>query len=309
MQLRSVEYFCALARERHFARAAEQCGVSQPTLSAGIAALEEQLGQRLVVRDRRFIGLTPEGERVLPVARHLVAAVGALRHAAADPGPLRGELRLGAIPAAMPVIGVVLHALKRRHPDVRASVTSMTSRDIDRGLDEYALDAGLTYLDSEPLQHVLQVPLYTERYMLVAHRDMVVGQGAVGQGGVGWAEAAALPLCLLPLTMQNRRILDARLAEAGIEIVPQATANSYIALLSMLGMGGLASIMPHTYAPFVAADPMLVVHEIAGQGAGTSVGLVVRDRQPLTPLASAAFALAQSQQLRAMLDDVEAFRR
>ncbi len=309
MQLRSVEYFCALARERHFARAAEQCGVSQPTLSAGIAALEALLGQRLVVRDRRFIGLTPEGERVLPVARHLVAAVGALRHAAADPGPLRGEMRLGVIPAAMPVIGAVLHALKRRHPDVRASVTSMTSRDIDRGLDEYALDAGLTYLDSEPLQHVLQVPLYTERYMLVAHRDMVVGQGAVMPGPVGWAEAAALPLCLLPLTMQNRRILDARLAEAGIEIVPQATANSYIALLSMLGMGGLASIMPHTYAPFVAADPMLVVHEIAGQGAGTSVGLVVRDRQPLTPLASAAFALAQSQQLRAMLDDVEAFRR
>lgn len=303
MQLRAVEYFCALAREQHFARAAEQCGVSQPTLSAGIAALEELLGRRLVVRDRRFVGLTPEGERVLPVAQQLVAAFGAMRHAAEEPGPLTGELRLGVIPAAMPVTGAILNALRVRHPALRVSVTSLTSREIDRGLDEYALDAGVTYLDSEPLQHVLQVPLYTEHYMLVAHHDM-----AIPDGPIAWADAAALPLCLLPLSMQNRRILDAKLAEAGTVAIPRVTANSYIALLSMLSMGGLASIMPRTYSPYVAADPMLVVHEIAGQTRGTSVGVVVRDRQPLTPLANAAFTMAQSHQMRTILDKVQAIR-
>lgn len=303
MQLRSVEYFCALARERHFARAAEQCGVSQPTLSAGIAALEELLGQRLVIRDRRFVGLTEEGQRVLPVAQNLVATFVAMRHAVKEPGPLRGELRLGVIPAAMPVTGAVLYALKLRHSELRVSISSLTSRDIDRGLDEYALDAGLTYLDSEPLQHVLQVPLYTEHYMLVAHRDM-----AIPEGPIDWAAAATLPLCLLPLTMQNRRILDAKLAKAGVDAVPYATANSYIALISMLSMGGLASIMPRTYARFVAAEPALVVREIAGQGQGTSVGLVVRDRQPLAPLASAAFTLAQSHHMRDILNKVQAIR-
>ena len=68
MQIRTIEYFVALARERHFGRAAAACGVTQPTLSSGIGALEDELGVRLVLRDRRFAGLTVEGEAALPWA-------------------------------------------------------------------------------------------------------------------------------------------------------------------------------------------------------------------------------------------------
>ena len=56
-----LEYFIALAREQHFGRAAEECGVTQPTLSAGIKQLEDTLGVMLVQRGSRFQGLTPEG--------------------------------------------------------------------------------------------------------------------------------------------------------------------------------------------------------------------------------------------------------
>ena len=61
MQLRHLRYFVTLARIRHFARAAEECGVSQPTLSSGLIALEQEFGRRLIDRDRRFVGLTPHG--------------------------------------------------------------------------------------------------------------------------------------------------------------------------------------------------------------------------------------------------------
>jgi DNA-binding transcriptional LysR family regulator len=213
-----------------------------------------------------------------------------------DRGPLQGELRIGAIPAVLAEIGTFVHAIRLRHPELRVSVSSLTSRQIDRGLDDYELDVGVTYLDSEPLAHVLQVELYRERYILVAHRDM-----GVADGPVTWAEAAALPLCLLPLSMQNRRILDAKLTAAGTAVAPKATANSYVALISMLRMGQLASIMPHSYAPYVAGDPLLNAHEISGQPTGTSVGVVVRDRQPLAPLANAAFLVAQSELLRRAL--------
>ena len=67
-----LEFIIALARERHFGRAAEACGVSQPTLSAGIKQLEEILGVLLVQRGSRFQGFTPEGERVLDWARRIV---------------------------------------------------------------------------------------------------------------------------------------------------------------------------------------------------------------------------------------------
>ena len=60
-----LEYFIALAREKHFGKAAEDCGITQPTLSAGIRQLEDMLGVMLVQRGSRFQGLTPEGQRVL----------------------------------------------------------------------------------------------------------------------------------------------------------------------------------------------------------------------------------------------------
>ena len=73
MQFRQLEYFVAVARERHFARAAEACYVSQPALSASIAKLERELGVTLINRDHNFEGLTAEGERLAVWARRILA--------------------------------------------------------------------------------------------------------------------------------------------------------------------------------------------------------------------------------------------
>ena len=67
-----LEFILALAREKHFGRAAEACGVTQPTLSAGVKQLEEQMGVLLVNRGSRFQGFTPEGQRILEWARRIV---------------------------------------------------------------------------------------------------------------------------------------------------------------------------------------------------------------------------------------------
>ena len=74
-----LEYLLALARERNFGRAAETCGVTQPTFSAGIKQLEDTLGVMLVQRTSRFLGFTAEGERVLDWARTIVADTRAMR--------------------------------------------------------------------------------------------------------------------------------------------------------------------------------------------------------------------------------------
>ncbi|MBB5687796.1 LysR family transcriptional regulator [Sphingobium boeckii] len=294
MQLRFLDYFVALAREKHFARAAESCHVTQPTLSAGIAALEEMLGKRLVNRDRRFIDLTPEGHSILPFARQLLADHEGLRHAIDAPaGPLRGQLRIGSIPAAMPSIGFLMKALHASHPRLTVTIRSLTSREIERGLLDYEIDAGLTYLDNEPPAQVRSVPLYAERYMFATRADAPLG----GLERIAWKDAAEAPLCLLHEGMQNRRILDAHLVTLGLKADPVATADSYVALLSMVSHGGLSSIVTDSHGEFVAGDPDLRVIDIVDPAPPNTIGLVVLDREPLSPLAKAAFSIAETLRL------------
>src|ERR1700761_8540111 len=166
MLLRHLRYFAVLAREKHFARAAEICNISQPTLSGGVAALEEELGVRLVIRGRRFLDLTPEGRVALDWAHRLLANEENLRHGLEKlRGGLQGALRLGVIPAAMPIVGLLTDTFSAAHPAVTIEIRSMTSKSIQAALDAFELDAGLTYLDNEPLAHVRRLPLYHERYL------------------------------------------------------------------------------------------------------------------------------------------------
>ena len=108
MLIRHLSYFIALAREQHFARAAEACNITQPTLTAAIQKLEEDLGVRLVIRDHRFVRLTEEGEKLLVWGRQILADYGSLKD---DLAGLRrglvGTLRLGVIPAAMSIVSFV----------------------------------------------------------------------------------------------------------------------------------------------------------------------------------------------------------
>lgn len=301
MQLRFLDYFVALAREKHFARAAEACHVTQPTLSAGIAALEEMLGKRLVNRDRRFIDLTPEGHSILPFARQLLADHEGLRHAIDAPaGPLRGQLRIGSIPAAMPSVGFLVKAIHASHPKLTVTIRSLTSREIERGLLDYEIDAGLTYLNNEPPAQVRSVQLYAERYMFATRADSALGT----LDRISWKAAAAAPLCLLHEGMQNRRILDVYLAKQGLKADPVATADSYVALLSMVAHGGLSSIITDSHAEFVAGDGDLRVMAISDSAPPNMIGLVVLDREPLSPLAKAAFSVADSLRLLSPLKSI-----
>lgn len=288
MQIRLLEYLVALDRERHFARAAQACNVSQPTLSAGLVALEGQLGKRLVERDRRFIGLTPEGEAVLPWAQQIVAGFQGMTSAAHSlKGPLKGMLRLGAIPASMPIIGRAAETLRRLHPLIELSIRSLTSREIERQLAAFELDAGLTYIDHEPPTNVVTVPLYSEHAMLVVARDGPLA--SLPQ--VAWSDALRLPLCLLHQGMQNRRILDEQLATHGLAIVPQATADSYITLLAMVRAGAYATIIPDSYAPLAPDWARMIPFDPPAEA--SRIGLIVANRTPLPPLAIAALTMAE----------------
>jgi DNA-binding transcriptional LysR family regulator len=292
--LDKLEFFIALAKERHFGRAAETLGVTQPTLSAAIKQLEDQLGVMLVLRGSRFQGLTPEGEQVLAWARRIAGDARSMREEmrAARHG-LSGRIRIAAIPTALAMVARLTTPFREKHPGVTFSVLSRTSIEVLSLLGNFDIDAGITYLDHEPLGRVTSVPLYSERYQLI----IAAGSPLAERKTVRWAHLAQLPLCLLTPDMQNRRIIDQHLAEAGIEVRPTLESNSMIVLFSHIRTGKWASIMPLNLAETFGFDEPIRAIPIVEPDASHLVGLVAARREPHTPLVAAlldeAVALAE----------------
>ncbi|MBA4349992.1 MAG: LysR family transcriptional regulator [Rhodobacter sp.] len=285
-----LEMFIALAQERHFGRAAEACGVTQPTLSSAIRQLEDQLGVQLVFRGSRFQGLTPEGQRVLDWGRRIVGDMRALKDEMRTVrAGLSGNLRLGVIPTALPMVAGLTGPFTTRHPNVRVSILSRTSAEILTGIESLDLDAGITYLDNEPLGRVAQVPLYAEFYRLLCAPSAALAD----RDQVSWAEVAEEPLCLLTGDMQNRRIINQHLAEAGARVVPQIESNSSIALISHVMTGRWSSIVPRQLAQMFTTDGQLRAIPIVAPEVEHLVGLIAARRDPLTPVLAALIAEAE----------------
>ena len=154
-----LEFFMALAKAQHFGRAAEEIGITQPTLSAAIKQLEDQLGVMLVKRGSRFQGLTPEGEQVLVWARRIVGDTRAMREEmrAARHG-LSGRIRIAAIPTALAMVPRLTTPFREKHPGVTFSVLAGSSVEVLSLLGNFEIEAGITYLDNEPLGNVDQRP-------------------------------------------------------------------------------------------------------------------------------------------------------
>jgi DNA-binding transcriptional LysR family regulator len=284
-----LEMFIALANERHFGRAADVCGVTQPTLSSAIRQLEDQLGVQLVFRGSRFQGLTPEGVRVLDWARRIVSDMRALRaEMKVVRSGLSGNVRIGVIPTALPMVAELTAPFILRNPNVRVSILSRTSGEILAEIESLEIDAGITYLDNEPLGRVAQVPLYTEFYRLLC----APGTPLAGRDQVTWAEVAEQPLCLLTADMQNRRIVNQHLAETGTSVVPQVESNSTIALIAHVMTGRWASVVPTKLAGMALAGGLVAVPIVAPE-AEHLIGLVTARRDPLTPVLAALLAEAE----------------
>jgi DNA-binding transcriptional LysR family regulator len=288
--IQQLEYLMALARERHFGRAAEASGVTQPTLSAGIKQLEEMLGVLLVQRGSRFIGFTSEGERTLDWARRIVGDTRAMRQeiTALQHG-LTGRLRIAAIPTALAMVAAITTPFRARHPDVRFTILSQTSIQILTLLENLEIDAGITYLDNEPLGRVNTVPLYQERYQLLTAPDAPLGD----RDSVTWSEVAQVPLCLLTPDMQNRRIIDDLLRAAGGDPQPTLESNSVIVLFAHIRTGRWASVMPAKLAETLGLTDTIRAIPIVEPEAVHTIGLVVPVREPMTPQTAALVSEAR----------------
>lgn len=286
-----LSYLLALAREGHFGRAAEGCGVTQPTFSAGVRALEDTLGLKLVERSSRFVGFTPDGERVLGWARQIIGDVQAMRaDLRARKGGLEGLLRLAVIPTALAALTDYTIPFRRRYPNVRLSIQSCTSNEVLRRLDNFEVDVGITYIDNEPTGRSRVLPLYGEHYHLLTTANAPLGQNKT----VTWAEVRQVPLGLLTPDMQNRRIINCLLQHDGGSPPPMLESNSITALISHVQAGLLSCILPDILLRLLGNQPHLRAIPITAPEEVHKVGLLLPDRDPVPPLVAALLAIIQA---------------
>jgi DNA-binding transcriptional LysR family regulator len=221
--------------------------------------------------------------RIVGDTRAMRQEVNALRHG------LAGQLRIAAIPTTLAMIETLTTPYRQRHPEVKFTVRSCTSEEVLALLENLEVDAGVTYLDNEPVGRVTQIPLYRERYRLLTSADAPLGD----RDTVTWAEVAKVPLCLLTPDMQNRHIIERLLGQAGGNAQPTLESNSMILLYSHVRTGRWASVMPAQLATNLGLTDVLRAIPIVDPEASYTIGLVVPAREPMTPLMAALVAEAR----------------
>jgi len=221
---------------------------------------------------------------VLDWARRIVSDYRAMRdEIRALKRGLAGHLRIASVPTALPVVSALTTPLHITHPEVMFTILSRTSVEILTLLENLEIEAGLTYIDNEPLGRARAIPLYHEHYRLVIAADRKLGD----RESVTWAEVAQIPLCLLTPDMQNRRIIDRKLRAGGTATGPTLQSNSMVVLFAHVRTGQWASVMPAVLAETMGLpDPIraIPIHEDTKP---PTIGLVYPQREPLTPLTTA----------------------
>jgi LysR family hydrogen peroxide-inducible transcriptional activator len=243
MTLTELKYVVAVAEERHFGRAAERCFVSQPSLSASVKNLEEELGVTLFERAKRGVFLTEAGEQIVAQARRALEEAGRVKLVARQGrDPLKGVLRLGIIHTVAPyLLPDLVAALRRLAPEMPLDVEENITATLDRMLRAGELDAVILALPYDG-PGIETVPLYEEEFRVAAPAKHALAR----RKSIAVEELDAGELLLLPVGHCFRdQVLDA-CPEFSRPPEPGRQGNSLETLRSMVASGLGITVLPAT---------------------------------------------------------------
>ncbi|MDM0114908.1 LysR family transcriptional regulator [Variovorax sp. J22R133] len=309
----SLKYLVALDDHKHFGRAALASSVTQPALSNAIRALEVSFGTTIVKRGRNFAGFTEEGERILASGRKILREYELLqqdlRSAADAPA---GNLMIGAVPTAMPIAARFVAMLQARFPGITPTLRSLSSVELETGLESLALDMGLGYterMDNSP-SSVRVIPQYAEHYFLLRKASAAGAEGLQIGPAISWSDAAQLPLCLLSAEMHNRTIIDRAFAEAGAHPKPVIETNSISTLALSVRAGNVCSIMPGALVDDVQGYHDIEALPLVSPQVEVPIAFMVHDtNRPSRTLEAALAFAAQPEWLNEVAQHAGALKR
>jgi LysR family hydrogen peroxide-inducible transcriptional activator len=276
LTLKHLRYFEALARHRHFGRAAEASAISQPALSLQVKELEDILGAPLVERGPRQIRLTPLGEDFALRARDVLRSVDELAALArASTGPLAGRLRLGVIPTVAPYfLPQLIRQLAGTFPDLGLHPREAVTQKLVRDLIEGRLDLALVALPvSEP--SLAEHPLFDEEFLLVRP------QGQARAPVPTLAQLGQMPLLLLE---EGHCFRDQAISFCKLPRIPAGEimeGSSLSTLVQMVAAGIGVTLIPEMAAPLETRSANVAVDRLPHPRPNRTIGLVWRRSNPL----------------------------
>jgi DNA-binding transcriptional LysR family regulator len=250
VELRQLEYFVAVARHRHFGRAAEAAYVTQPALSQQVRRLEAELGVALLRRTSRGVELTPAGADLLAHAESILAEVSGARSAMDEhAGVVRGAVRVAATAADAVRLPEVLAAFHREHPGVRIALRQASAAEALELVRSGAVDLAVLSLAGDP-GGLTVTPLAEEPLRLIVEPgDPLAGAGAVRLGSL-----SGRPFVLAePGSALRETVMEACQAE-GFSPVPLLEVGDPVAVRFLVGAGLGVALVPGSWLEVPGAE-------------------------------------------------------
>lgn len=246
MELRQLEYFVAVAEERHFTRAADRMLVSQSGLSASVRSLERELGARLFVRTTRAVELTAAGHALLAEAQRTLRSAHAAMEAVADvQGLLRGRLSVGTEQCVAGVdVPALLARFRAEHPQVEIQLQQADSATLITELAAGRLDLAFVASPGDPPADVRLLPLTREPMVLLCHP----AHHLAGSSHTTWARLGAEPFVDFHPDWGARQLTDRAFAAAGAKRRVSLEVNDVHTLLDLVTHGLGIAVVPQPIA-------------------------------------------------------------
>lgn len=277
--LRQLQYLMALSRTGHFAKAAELCHVTQPTLSAGIADLEMTLGHTLIERHHRKKNiLTPFGRDILKQAEHILSGVDhLLAFARQYHAPMRGIVRLGIIPTIAPyLLPRMIKPLESQYPELTFQIFEHMTSDLLSKIAEGDLDAGIMAFPFSLPAGLMSKTLTHEEFFYAIPKGIFKGKKYLSQKDLQGHKLLlledghclrqhALSACALQLPHEQKTF----------------SATSLATLIQLVAEGYGITLLPKMVLPHVAPIRDVQIIPFAPPAPTRQVGMVWRSSSPL----------------------------
>lgn len=277
MNIRDLTYICAVARLKHFGRAAESCHVSQPTLSSQIKKLEAELGVTLFERNNRSVRITEIGQDIVSLADEALSIVAGIRTVAeTSRDPLGGQFKLGFIPTIAPYL--VPHFVRQSRdalPKLKLSLMEDITDRLVEALHDGDLDAAI--LATQPDDTRLSViPLYDEPFWVIFPNKHALRM-------VDGIYTKDLPVDELLLLTEGHCFRDQALDICKIDTTPETRAiqaTSLTTLVNMVVAGQGITLVPAMALSDQAAAPGILMQKLSDNRANRRIYLAYRKNFP-----------------------------